>query len=178
MAETIKQTEAIPSSYPAVPSGLSTAAAALDSAMIWQRIESYTAFRWADRQVVWTVEGEGDWCPPLTPATVTAVEVWEALAWTATTPPASPYGGYDFPGEGPYRVTADVGDGTAPAAVNEAFRRLAEYMAEGEKHPGASSFSTSIGGAIDISETRNAAWMARALQNSGAADLLRPYRRA
>ena len=173
----LKRDEAIPASYPAVPSGLSTAAAALDSDMIWARIESYIAYRWTDREVVWTVEGGGDWASDLTHATLRATELWQSNAWAAVTLEPSPLGGLCLPGAGPYRFTADVGSGTVPAVVDEAFRRLAEYMAETEDHPGSSGYKVNIG-PVDIEETRSPTWMARAMQNSGAGDLLRNYRRA
>ena len=183
MSVTLKQVEAIPATYPAV-TGLSVAAVALDPAMIWQRIESYIAYRWTARAVVWTVEGSGEWTAPLTPATLTTVEVWDGAAWVEAFPVASPLGGYDLAACGPYRITATVGSGTPPAAVLEAFRRLAEYSVEVRKdgmvsgHPSHTSHSTDIGDAIKESYTRSANWTARAMQLSGAADLLRPYRRA
>lgn len=183
MAATIKQTEAIPASYPTV-TGLSLEAAAVDPNMIWQRIEAWIAHRYTARAVTWIIEGAGEWNPPLAPATVSAVEVWTDGAWLAVTPEASPLGGYVFDCDGPYRVTANVGGGTAPAAVQEAFRRLAEYMSDGIKpgihkgRSGASSGSYSIGQGLNVSFDRNPAWMARAMANSGAGDLLRPYRSA
>jgi hypothetical protein len=178
MTDLRKETEAAPASYPSAPAGLSTAAAALDPDAIWQRIEAYCSFRWTARQVVWIVEGSGDWCPPLAPLVIDAEEVWNGEAWEdATTVYASPYGGYRFITEGPYRITGTVGGGEVPAAVNEAFRRLAEYMADTDDRAGVSSYSVNMGGAIQESYSRNAGHMAKALQNSGAADLLRPYRR-
>lgn len=78
---------------------------------------------------------------------------------------------------GPYRFTATVGGGDVPAAVSEAFRRLAEYLADDPERSGASSYSVNMGGAIEESFNRNPAWIARALDLSGAADLLRPYKR-
>ena len=181
MAVTISQTEAIPAAYPDAPSGLSIeAAAALDAAVIWQRLESYVAHRWTVRGVVWTVEGEGEWTPPLTPATIETVEVWESYAWTTTTLNPSPLGGFELPGDGPYRFTGTVGDASpndVPAAVLEAFRRLAEYSAEVDPMPGTARYEIKLG---ELSETidRSPTWMARAMQNSGAGDLLRAYRRA
>lgn len=178
MAELLKQVEAAPESYPGAPAGMSQAAALLDPDAIWQRIEAYTAHRWTPRTVVWTVEGPGEWSPPLTPATVSTAEVWDGSAWIAAAPDASWSGGYDLILEGPYRITASVGGGAVPAAVNEAFRRLAEYLAEATDTPaGASSYAYQLG---DQQETiqRNPAHVAKAMQNSGAADLLRPYRRA
>lgn len=178
MIDLLERTEAIPASYPAAPSGLTTAAEALDPDMIWQRIEAYVAHRWTDREVTWIVEGAGRWAPDLTPCTITATEVWFADAWAAVEPTPSPTGGYDFAGPGPYRITADVGGGTVPASVNEAFRRLAEYLAEPTDRHGASSYSANIGGDISENYDRNPAWLARAMQYSGAGDLLRSYRRA
>ena len=180
MAITISQIEAIPASYPDAPAGLSTEAAALDSDMIWQRIETYVVHRWTARAVTWIVEGDGDWQPSLTPATVSAVDLWQADIWETVTLSPSPLGGYVLPGDGPYRFTASVGGGsptpTVPAAIDEAFRRLAEYMAQEAGTAGASNEKKDIG-PIALEVSRNPAWMARAMANSGAGDLLRPYRR-
>ena len=176
MAVTLKEAEAIPASYPTV-TGLSTAAAALDADALWQRIEAYCRVRWTEREVIWTVEGAGDWDAPLQPATVTTAEVWENGAWVECFPAASPWGGYDLAGDGPYRITADVGGGDVPAAVSEAFRRFAEYMADTPDRAGVSSYSVNMGGAIEESYQRSQTWQARALELSGAADLLRPYKR-
>lgn len=180
MAITRKQTETV-TTYPANPDGWPEG---VDGAAIWQRIEAYTAYRWTPRQVVWIVEGEGEWVISLTPATILSVEKWESGAWVQTDPPASPMGGYDFPGDGPYRVTATVGAGPVPAAVNEAANRLALYSmeigADGMTggHTAHTSHSVDIGGNIKEDFDRPANWAAKALINSGAADLLRPYRRA
>lgn len=181
MATTIKQTEAIPASYPATPSGLSTAAAALTPAVVWQRIEAYTVHRYTSRAVTWIVDGPGEWHPPLSPAAISTVEVWSAAdVWEVATLDASPLGGYYLPCTGPYRFTGTVGGGspapTVPAAVNEAFKRLAEYMAAPRGKAGAKSESITAG-SISTSHSRSESWMAMALQNSGAADLLRGYRR-
>lgn len=179
MAVTLKQDEAVPASYPATPSGLSTAAAALSPVLIWQRIEAYIGVRWTARAVIWTAEGPGDWTPPLTPATFTAWEKWTGTAWLAYTPDASPYGGYALAEEGPYRFTATVGSGTVPVAVNEAFKRLAEYICNtmASAPSGAHAYSLNLGGDLVRSFDRNSDWLAMAIINSGAADLLRPYRR-
>lgn len=183
VAVTLKEVEAIPASYPPAPEGLSPAAAALDPAAIWQRIEAYTRARFTAREAVWTVEGAGAWEAPLEPSTLASVEVWENGAWVDCTPAASPFGGYELPGEGPYRITADVGGGAVPAAVSEAFRRLAEYSAEIGRdgmvsgHPAATSHSYEFDGALRESFDRPATWAARAMQNSGAADLLRLWKR-
>ena len=182
-ATTLKTTEGTPASWPAV-TGLSTAAAALDAGMIWQRIEAYTAWRWAARSVAWIVEGPGEWAAPLAPATITARERWTGEAWEAVTLTPTATGGYDLPEATHYRITANVGAGPVPEPVAEAFRRLAEYSAEGRDYgmwkgrPGASSVDVKLGEGLSQSFDRAPTWLARAMQNSGAGDLLRPYRRA
>lgn len=179
MMSILKQTESAPASWPAAAPGLSTAAAALEPDMIWQRIEAYIAHRWTAREVVWIIEGPGTFEAPLSPATVSTIEKWNATteAWEAETVSLAPTG-WELAGCGPYRLTASVGGGTVPEPVNEAFRRLAEYYAETPVRQGAGRWSINIGGAISEDFERHPAWMARAMQNSGAGDLLRPYRRA
>jgi hypothetical protein len=176
MAITIKQTEGVPESYPDAPDGLSTAAAALDADMLWQRIEAYIAHRWSARDVTWIVEGPGEWVPPLAPTTIATVEIWDGTDWDDCTPDASPLGGYVLTGCGPYRFTGTVGDGDIPAAVSEAFRRLAEYFAAKSSKPGTTSERVTAG-SVTVEHSRSASWMAAAMQNSGAADLLRNFRR-
>lgn len=161
MATTLKQTETV----------------TLTDA-IWARIEAYIAHRFASRSVEWIVEGPGEWCPPLTPATITTIETWNGTAWETITVPDSPLGGYWLSGEGPYRFAGTVGAGPIPLAVQEAYNRLQSYFAEDtDIGGGVSEMSTNVG-PISISEKRQTTWLAKAMQNSGAADLLRPYRRA
>lgn len=177
-ATTIKQAEGAPASYPAAPSGLSTAAAALDANMIWQRIEAYIAWRFTSRSIEWIVEGCGEWRAPLAPATIATVEVWQATnAWATATLDPSPTGGYMLPGDGPYRFTGTVGGGTVPAAVNEAFRRLAEYMAASKRGSPGTTREKVVAGSVMVDKSRSASWAAEAMSNSGAGDLLRNFRR-
>ncbi|TXH45376.1 MAG: hypothetical protein E6Q97_31725 [Desulfurellales bacterium] len=170
MAITLKQTEGLPDSYPAIDPAVPDE--------VWQRIESWVAHRWTERAVVWLVEGCGEWVPPLTPATITTVEIWSDRAkdWEVTTLDAAPLGGYFLPATGPYRFTGTVASGVVllPAAVEEAAQRLSAYMAA---VPAPGIASESIPGIGDVTYA-SPSWMARALQNSGAGDLLRPYRRA
>ncbi|WP_397544225.1 hypothetical protein [Roseovarius salis] len=175
--EILQRDEAVPASYPAIPSGLSMAAMMLNASALWARIETHTAHRFTTREVVWTVEGPGEFKPDLQPATITAREVWDGVAWITANLSGGPLGGVLLAGAGPYRITADVGGGDVPAPVSEAYRRLAEYLAEDGNPAGASSYSYRLG---DVEETtqRSPAHVARALQNSGAADLLRTFRRA
>ena len=177
MAATIQINEAASLTYPATPSPLSAAAAALGPATIWQRIESYIVWRWTSRAVNWVVEGPGEWHPTLAPATISIVEVWSAAdVWETATLNASPLGGYWLPCTGPYRFIGTVGAGDCPEAVKLAFIRLAEYMANKPGKPGATSESITAG-SISIAHSRSASWIASAMANSGAGDLLRSYRR-
>lgn len=174
MSTIIKQNESAPESYP------TTSPAVTLNDVAWQRIESYIAHRFTARTVEWIVEGCGEFVPPLKPATVTKVEIWSAAGeWEDVTANASPLGGYWLPASGPYKFTATVGGGSPapaiPAAVWEAVKRLAAYLAAKTGKPGARSESITAG-SISISHNRSESWMASALQNSGAADLLRGYR--
>lgn len=180
MALTRKQVEAAPASYPDVPAGLSAPAQALNHDALWQRIESWIAHRWGEREVVWTVEvenGDDEWIIPLAPVSTGYVEQWRDGAWDEVLFVQGPLG-VILPSDGMFRVTATVGsDDEPPEAVQEAFRRLAEYLADEPDRSAASSYSVNMGGAIEESYNRNPAWQARALELSGAADLLRSYRR-
>lgn len=177
MAVTLKQIEGEPVNRPVV-----AVATSLDMSLLWARIESYIAHRWGQRSVYWVVEGPGEWIPPLSPATISTVEVWSSAdVWEVANLSPSPLGGCWLPCTGPYRFTGTAGeDGVpVPAAVAEAFQRLADYMAgEPSRHAGSSSETVRIGEALSVEYRRDPAWLAMALQNSGAADLLRNYRRA
>jgi hypothetical protein len=182
MATTIKQTESEPSAYPDVDFG-SPGPEFTDSEMatVWERLEAWCAHRWAERDVEWVVEGCGEWVPPLVPAEIDTVEVWSAGAseWEAVELKASPLGGYYLPASGPYRFLATVGGGDVPPVVVEAFLRLAEYFtADHGERPGSRSETVNLGGQLSTTFERSPQWLAMAMQNSGAADLLRPYRRA
>jgi hypothetical protein len=178
MIDVIKQFEAVPAAYPVAWAGLSTEAAALDTDMIWARIENYIAHRFTAREVVWTLIGnDGDqFNRRLTPVASSVAHIWTGEAWEAVTLLDGPLG-LCLPYHGTYRITAQVGAGPVPAAVSEAFRRLAEYMADDPGRVGTTSFTDKIG-PLEESIHRAPTWLARAMQYSGAADLLRTYRRA
>jgi len=176
LATTVLQNEDAPATWPAAPAGLSDEATTIDPAVIWQRLEGWVAYRWTPRAVTWVIDGPGAWSAPLTPATVSASYRWKGDGWEDYTLPAGPFG-HDLP-MGQFKVVATVGGGDVPEPVAEAYRRLAEYIAETPDEHGASSYSLQIGSSISRSYDRNPAWQAKALQYSGAADLLRSYRRA
>jgi hypothetical protein len=183
MATTLKKTEFAPESYPDLgsPSPLSAEAASIDPAIVWQRLEAYVAFRWSEREVVWIVEGPGDWAPPLAPAVIDTAEIWSGGEWVETFDYGPSPCGLFFPAVGPYRVTAIVGGGSPlpsiPETVVEAYARLAEYMARNLGIAGASRVLAQGGDGVAKAFSRSPAWRASALQNSGAADLLRQFRR-
>jgi len=172
----LSQTEGQPNDYPDVTS-LTTEQAALNLPALWQRIEHWIAWRWAERTVTWIVEGEGDWFPPLTPYTITTAERWTGSEYEAVSLNDAPLG-LRLNG-GTYRITATVGSTeTPPGDVLEAFRRLAEYLAaDNYLGPVNNNLDTSMAD-FHFSARRAQNWHARALEYSGAADLLRRYRTA
>ena len=174
MITLVRQDEAQPDSYP--QTGITDTQA---EAALWSRIESYIAYRWSPRSVTWTLQGAGDWTPPLAPAVVEKVERWNGSDWLEITDTAGPLG-YAFDAYGTYRVHATVGEETdPPAAVLEAFNRLSGYLEDEITLVNSATRETvNYGNGLSVSRDRPAAWIAQALQHSGAADLLRGYRRA
>jgi len=176
MAVTLKQLEAVPATFPTV-AGLSAEAEALDSEPLWLRIESYIVHRWRSRAVEWTIEGAGAWTPPLTPATISQAYFWTGTGWKADDLIPAPFG-YCLDHQHT-KVEATVGNtSTPPGDVLEAYRRLAEYLATPDiiGIPGVSRYTINVG-QVDETISRRADHMAKVLVTSGAADLLRPYRR-
>lgn len=181
MLEITHETEADPASWPVKPSGLSAEADAYAPAFIWNQLERRIAWRWAERTCEWIIEGgPAAFELPLRPATITATEVWTGEGFEAVTLAATPRGGVFLSSAAEYRITATVGDtDPPPELMMQAYRRLAEYLGEVESEPtpaGAQSHSIDLGGVKE--STRFDPWRrARALDMSGAADLLRVYRR-
>lgn len=166
---TARQEEADPAGYAAVAGVTGTALATA-----WQRIEHYIAWRFTPREVVWRVLSDGgEWLAPLAPVVSLVASVGGETPYE---PERGPMGGWMLP-SGIVTATASVGAGPVPAAVAEAVKRLADYMAADSVLPaGARSYSANVG---QLSETisADAAHAGRAMQNSGAADLLRKYRK-
>lgn len=191
MAETIRTIEGLPESWPEVPAGIliPIKGGAGDLSWVWQRIEAWCSERWTPREVVWLVQGDGEWLPPLVPVTITKVERWSG-AWSEIEPDASAWGGLSLRGDA-HRVTAIVGtDNPAPPAVIKAEGRLTNYLMQTYDPNDPDLWATSMrwivaagedpafGQQTQESYSRPADYIAKALQYSGAADLLRPYRRA
>ena len=175
MAYTLRIEEAPPAAWPSTDTDL-TAPSTTFLNSVWQRLEAFVGYRWGGRAVTFTVEGPGDWSPPLRPTTVLTAEIWGAgLAWEAVVLNPSPLGGFSLDQVGPYRFIATVGSADdPPPAVQEAFRRLAHYMADNDGRE-AGMTETSLDG-VGSFKFASPTIAARALAYSGAADLLRPYR--
>jgi hypothetical protein len=178
-ATTLRQIEESPTTFP-VPSFVTSGD--VDPPTIWRRIEAYCVWRSSPRAVEWIVEGRGSWEPPLTPATIESAQIWTPAVngWSAVDFTVGPMGRVWLPTAGPYRIIATAGsdEATIPSDVIEAYKRLSEYWS-GERgaYAGASHEVASVG-PVRSEVHRSPEWMARAMINSGAADLLRPYRRA
>ncbi|MEQ9260938.1 MAG: hypothetical protein RIG84_17765 [Roseovarius sp.] len=156
--------------YPDAPEGLSTEAAAIPAAVIWDRLESWTNYRWSETVTDFVVNPpcEVKWQPPYAPFVVDSVD-----GETAT---IDGFGQVILRSKSVVRCT--IGGATPTETVNAAYIRLAEYMAATDDAPGGvSRYSIDVG---DISESwsRKADHMAKAIHNSGAADLLRRYRKS
>lgn len=163
-----RQTEAAVT-WPAIPD----APADVDNAAVWQRIEDWIRHRWPSREVVWLVQGPGFFDYPLAEVDVTKHETWGNGQWRTVAIEESPIG--MMLDDDLHRITATVGNETAPDAVLEAATRLAQYNHELACTPPATSYSLNAGGVSEsVSYPMKA--RARALQLSGAADLLRRYR--
>lgn len=147
----------------------------------WQRIESWVAYRWSVRAAEFIVEGPGEWVPNVRPFTPSSIEQWIENTWVSTVVAPSPLGGYCLEAVGPYRFIGQLGTDTPPPpVVKEAVWRLSKYLEAIEATPADERSLTrhkvDLGSALVVEREQAANWMARAIQLSGAADLLRPYR--
>ena len=179
MAVILKETEASPAAWPGVtpyprasafPDELDPTIA---NETVWRMLERWTTVRWPRRAVVFVVEGPGDWAPRLTPFAATATERWTGSAWESCALAPSPLGGFDLD-EGVYRIAGEAGDDSpVPEDAAEAWRRLHSYLLGASEAHRATNLAYFSGEGGEAPR----GWAARALSLSGAADLLRPYRR-
>jgi hypothetical protein len=194
MAVTLKIIEGEPSTYPQVTEPLPASDSQLEKVVTnaWQRIEAYIAHRWNSRSIVYVAEGPGEWFPTLSPTTISTFEVWRDNQWQVVTLDPTPLGGYILARE-TYQLTGIVGStDEPPRAVKNAVFRLVEYFINIDETPRAqrvaSTYKTDQEPYFQPAqnfhslrsveyERSNPNWIARALQYSGAADLLRPYRK-
>ena len=147
-----------------------------EPAWAWQRIETWIDRRWPQRDVQFVVEGPGGWTPPIWPVTFDTVEFWRDGAWVATDLDPHPVHAYDLPC-GTHRFTGLAGDNaTPPAAVLEAVARLVAYHETAKDLAPFTSRRTQVGDVMEDVDMP-ALNVARALTQSGAADLLRRWRK-
>ena len=175
--ETTELTEPI---YPAAPDGLSEAAAAIPKEVIWDRLEQFTNFKIGERSVkyrVWVKQRQPYWHPAERPFLITRIQTAVPSLEDYVDKAVTPREDGSVRLESASLVTVTVGATTAPALFNEAYKRLAEYWAIPSIGPeGVTRYSLSIGPDIAESVSKAATHTARAMVNSGAADLLRKYR--
>lgn len=153
---------------------------------VWKRIERWLDWhRFGVRDVVvyarmGIVSSEG-WVPPLGPLhEIEKVEVFRGDTWQTVQHGIGPFGGitglqhFDA-----VKLTAKVGHEETPPAVMQAFHRLDEFLNAETKAPvGASSYSIGLGsGELSESYSLPIERFTRAITLSGAADLLRPWRK-
>lgn len=184
--EVLKFEEAEPATFPTLSdkgAGGDTDSIQVDP-FLWLRIEDYISYRWTSRQCVWTVAGPGDWFPHLTPISGVTVDAWDdvTLTWSSVIPDATPLDGLYLNQHKTYRITGTVGAdaGAVPQLVVEAYQRLERYCAEQfamQAPAGSAAFAVTVSEGFRDEVTRSPAWLAKAMQYSGAADLLRKYRR-
>ena len=147
--------------YPPAPSGVTGTV----PEVIWSKLENYCACRWSTAEIEFVVCPHGvlAWRPPYYPYTIDTVngdpaEVNEFGEVTLSERSI---------------VVCTIGGQAVTAGVEEAYKRFADYYAA-EPMNGVSRYSIDVG---DISES----WSRRrdwgALGNSGAAELLRKYRK-
>jgi len=177
MPDLLKWSEDTPATAPAVPTGLSPAAAALDPLAVWSRLELWSGHRWEVRDFEAVIEGPGEWSAPVAPVTYAAADVWAVDTWAVSELRPGPLGLVFACGT--FRISGTVGDGQpADPDALEAYRRYAEFLAETGKRPGYQSWNFSLDGAMSISWRRERNAMAKGIYGSGAADMLRKYRKA
>lgn len=136
---------------------------------IWERMENYVACRWSTAEVEYIVSAPCaiDWRPPAYPWVIDTVDGDPAEVNTFGEVTLKP---------GRHRVVCTIGGQEVTEGVNEAFRRLAAYYADPDTRKGYTRYSVNLAG--DVSES----WSRRAgtdgLAATGAAELLKKYRKA
>ena len=148
-----------------------------ENEVAWLRIEDYISCRWGARPVEWIVQGPGLFTPHLRPTSITKVEQYGGEdQWIVVNLRKTAMGVELEDAE--YRITGVAGkDEDVPDDVLEAYTRLTEYVANlaADGYVGATSYTESVPGA-SVSVHRSAQVIARALEFSGAADILKGYR--
>ncbi|SLN10775.1 hypothetical protein PSJ8397_00042 [Pseudooctadecabacter jejudonensis] len=178
----IEQEEISTAVYPDAPDGLSDAAAALSKEIVWDRLEQFTNYKIGQRSIQFRVcsnRGQPWWIPAERPFEITGILIADTTLDDYVATPVRPRadGAVNLEGKAAL-VTATVGLATAPPLFLEAYKRLAEYFAASQIGPeGVTRYSLSVGPDITEGYSKQATHTAKAMVNSGAADLLRKYRK-
>jgi hypothetical protein len=123
--------------------------------------------------------------PPLKPVTITTIERFNDYgcpaappgAWMQQKPRRTPFG-VSLQSPAFYRIQGTAGENVPPPDdVLEAYTRLAEYIAsvKDDGRVGATSVTDTVPG-VTLTVHRPLQSLSRALEYSGAADLLKAYR--
>lgn len=152
-------------SYPTAPADVTGSI----PEVIWSTLENYCATRWSTAEVEFVVcsHGRCAWRPPFFPFSIETVD-GEPAALNAF--------GEVMLEPGRHKVRCQIGGQPVTAGVEEAYRRLAAYYANPDNRQGYSRHSVNLGG--EISESWSRGRNTSAVGNSGAAELLRQYRKA
>ena len=179
MTKTLPIDEGRPEAWPAIVTTPWVPGNGFDPEAVWLRIECWIAYRWGERPCTFVVEGGcGSWRPPLVPFAVETIETWTA-AHGRRSRSAAP--------ARRRRASArrwPIGSAARSARPTRRPRACSRLLVAWpitppiRKHILARRFADQQtdrdGASIAIDRAPN--WTARVLANSGAADLLRPYR--
>ncbi|MDQ2067081.1 hypothetical protein Q9295_11895 [Xinfangfangia sp. CPCC 101601] len=137
--------------------------------VIWSILENYVATRWSTAEVEFVVHSpcRNGWRPPYYPWVVQSVDGDPAEVNEFGEVTLEP---------GRHKVVCQIGGQVVTAGVQEAYRRLSAYYSDPDNQKGYSRYSVNLGG--EISESWSRGRNTSAVGNSGAAELLRKYRKA
>ncbi|QDY69321.1 hypothetical protein [Qingshengfaniella alkalisoli] len=166
----IESETTVSQTYPTAPAGLSTEAAAIPAAIIWDMMEAYCNTNWSESVVDFNVDAPPcgiQWKPPYVPFAIDEINGETATDFDA-------FGQVALTGMNNVRCT--IGGADVTPAVEGAYVRLAEYIAAAGGAPaGVTRYSIDVG---DISESWSRKTAQSALAASGAASYLTRYRKA
>lgn len=161
----IEDEEIISIQYPPAPDDIECD----NPEIIWDVMENYVATRWSTAEVQFTVHSpcRNNWRPPYRPFTIEFVDGDAAEVNQFGEVTLEP---------GRHSVTCTIGGQPVTAGVETAFSRLFAYYQDVTNRSGYARYSVNLGG--DLSESWSRLKGNSAIGNSGAAELLRKYRKA
>lgn len=151
--------------YPVAPAGANTA---VPPDVVWNQLEASVSARWSTSQIQLDLCADHP-CHYRLPYYPISNPLIDGAAATV-----NEFGEVFIP-LGRHMLRADLGGLPVTSDVEESYIRLARYLADTGNLNGYSRYSVNLGGEIAESWTRRID--KGALGNSGAADLLKPYRK-